>query len=243
MYTFTGCSGYHYDDWKELFYPKELTTGEWLPYYAKHFKTVEINNSFYRMPKKKTLQKWYGQVPGNFRFTMKGSRYITHRKKLVDDEKVRDGVKNFYEVVEVLGGKLGCILWQLPGNLHRNDEKLDTFCSRLSTNFKNVMEFRHTSWFTEPVMEILSKHGVSYCMISAPNDLPEEIMTTTDTGYVRFHGKEEWYRYDYSDEELQDWSAQLQSLSAKRVYLYFNNDAHAHAVKNGQKMRELLQEE
>lgn len=242
MYTFTGCSGFHYDAWKELFYPDDLSSKEWLPFYAKHFKTVEINNSFYRLPKKETLKKWHGQTPGNFRFTMKGSRYITHRKKLVDDENMRSALKNFYDTVEVLGGKLGCILWQLPGNLHHNDEKLDAFCSRLSTDFKNVMEFRHDSWFTEPVMEILSNHQVSYCIISAPDDLPEDIYVTTDTAYVRFHGKKQWYNYDYSEDELRDWSSKIKNLSAARVYLYFNNDAHANAVDNGQTMRKLLDE-
>lgn len=242
MYTFTGCSGFHYDAWKELFYPDDLSQNEWLPYYAKFFKTVEINNSFYRLPKKETLKKWHGQTPGNFRFTMKGSRYITHRKKLVDDKNMRTALKNFYDTVEVLGGKLGCILWQLPGNLHRKDEKLDIFCSRLSTDFNNVMEFRHGSWFTEPVMEILSKHKVSFCIISAPDELPEDMYVTTDTGYVRFHGKKQWYNYDYSDDELREWSSKIKNTSAARVYLYFNNDAHANAVNNGQVMRKLLDE-
>lgn len=242
MYTFTGCSGFHYDAWRKLFYPDDLSQKEWLPYYAKYFKTVEINNSFYRLPKKETLKKWHEQTPGDFLFTMKGSRYITHRKKLVDDENMRSALKNFYDTVEVLGGKLGCVLWQLPGNLHRNDKKLDTFCSRLSTDFKNVMEFRHGSWFTEPVTEILSKHQVSYCIISAPDDLPEDIHITTDTGYVRFHGKSQWYNYDYSEDELREWSSKIKNLSAARVYLYFNNDTHANAVNNGQTMRKLLNE-
>ncbi|HEX6982026.1 MAG TPA: DUF72 domain-containing protein [Balneolaceae bacterium] len=242
MYTFTGCSGFHYDDWKRLFYPEELSKSEWLPYYAEHFKTVEINNSFYRIPKKKTLEKWHGQTPGNFRFTMKGNRYITHRKKLVDDEHMRERLKFFYEVIEVLEGKLGCVLWQIPGNLHRKDEKLEKFCSRLSPDFKNVMEFRHKSWFVEPVMEILKKHNVSYCILSAPDNLPEQFITTSDTAYVRFHGKKEWYRYNYSDKELKEWSDRIKELKAERVYLYFNNDYEAHAVFNGQKMRELLDE-
>lgn len=242
MYIFTGCSGFHYDGWKGLFYPEELSKSEWLPYYAEHFKTVEINNSFYRIPKKSTLEKWHEQTPGHFRFTMKGNQYITHRKKLVDDEKMRDRLRYFYEVIEVLGGKLGCVLWQLPGNLHRNDEKLEKFCSRLSSDFKNEMEFRHESWFAEPVMEILKKYDVSYCILSAPDNLPEQFITTSDTAYVRFHGKKEWYRYDYSAEaeELKKWADRIKKLKARRVYLYFNNDYEAKAVFNGKKMQELL---
>lgn len=240
MYTFTGCSGFHYDAWKGKFYPEDLTKKEWLGHYSKHFNTVEINHSFYQMPKEKDLKNWHSITPRHFRFTMKGSQYITHRKKLVNDEKVRSGVKNFYDVVEVLKGKLGCILWQLPGNLHRNDEKLDTFCKILSNNFKNVIEFRHLSWFTEPVMEILEKHDVGYCILSAPDELPEQTVVTSDTAYVRFHGKEEWYVYDYSDKELEEWADKLKRLSARRIYLYFNNDANANAVKNAMKMQELL---
>ncbi len=242
MYTFIGCSGFHYDHWKGPFYPQDLSQKEWLPHYAKYFKTVEINNSFYRLPKKQTLKKWHEQTPGNFRFTMKGSQYITHRKKLVDDDNLRSGLNNFYNTVEVLGGKLGCILWQLPGNLHRNDKKLDTFCSRLSTDFKNVMEFRHRSWFAEPIMGILSKHQVSYCIISAPDDLPEDMHITTDTGYMRFHGKSQWYNYNYSDDELQDWSIKIKKMSAPRIYIYFNNDAETNAVKNARYLQELLNE-
>lgn len=242
MYTFTGCSGYHYDGWKRAFYPEDLSKKEWLPYYAKHFKTVEINNSFYRMPTEKKLKNWHDITPGNFRFTMKGSRYITHRKKLVYDDKVKSGLKNFFDILENLEGKTGCVLWQLPGNLHRNDEKLDRFCSLLSSDFKNVMEFRHNSWFTEPVYDILNKHDIGYCMLSAPEGLPEEVLATSDTGYVRFHGKDNWYDYKYSREELNEWAQKLKKLSARRIYLYFNNDAHANAPENAKQMREELGE-
>lgn len=242
MYTFTGCSGYHYDHWREQFYPAELSKKEWLPYYAEHFKTVEINNTFYGLPDKKKVANWHEITPGNFRFTMKGSRYITHTKKLVNDNKVKSGVKRFYEAIEPIGGKLGCILWQLPGNLHRNDEKLEKFCSLLSTDFKNVMEFRHESWFTEPIYDILKKHKVGYCILSAPGGLPEGIHTPTDTAYVRFHGKDNWYDYHYSEKELEEWRDKLDNVSVRRVYLYFNNDAHGYAPENAKQMKELLNE-
>jgi uncharacterized protein YecE (DUF72 family) len=156
---------------------------------------------------------------------------------------VRDGVKKFYNAVEVLKGKLGCVLWQLPGNLHRNDEKLDDFCSLLSADFKNVVEFRHTSWFADEIFQILKNHDVSYCMISAPDGLPEIARATADTAYVRFHGKDEWYRYNYSEEELREWSQKVQELSAKRTYLYFNNDYNATAVENARSMKKKLRED
>lgn|SRR5699024_3731996 len=242
MYTFIGSSGFHYDDWKTAFYPQDLAKEEWLPYYAQHFNSVEINNSFYSLPESDKLEKWHEQTPRNFRFSMKGSRYVTHMKKLVNDADLRDGVKKFYDVVEVLKGKLGCVLWQLPGNQHRDDDKLDEFCDLLSSDFKNVIEFRHSSWFEDPVFEILSNHGVSYSMISTPDELSEQARATTDTAYVRFHGKEKWYNYDYDKNEIKNWQQKLQDISARRVYLYFNNDAQAAAVKNAQTMKEVMQD-
>ncbi|HYW33818.1 MAG TPA: DUF72 domain-containing protein [Balneolaceae bacterium] len=236
MYTFIGCSGFHYDGWKGIFYPEELPKEQWLSFYAEHFKSVEINNSFYRLPQADTLKKWYEQTPGHFRFSMKGSRYVTHMKKLVDDEDLHEGIKKFYEVVETLRGKLGCVLWQLPGNLHRHDEKLKNFCSLLSSDVKNVIEFRHESWFVDPVFEILEAHNVSYCIISAPEALPDIVRSTNDTAYVRFHGTSEMYDYAYSDDEIKDWSCKLQALSVRRIYVYFNNDYEASAVKNAKSM-------
>lgn len=240
MYTFTGCSGFHYDDWKDTFYPSDLTKEEWLSYYAQYFKTVEINNSFYSLPEADKLKKWHEQTPGNFRFSMKGSRYVTHMKKLINDSDVREGVKKFYHAVEPLQGKLGCVLWQLPGNQHRDDEKLEDFCSLLSSNFKNVIEFRDLSWFQDPVFEILENHDISYCIISAPDDLPEDIRATTDTAYVRFHGKSDWYNYNYSKKEIKEWQQKLQNINARRIYLYFNNDVKVRAVKNAKSMKVVM---
>lgn len=240
METFVGCSGFHYEQWEGTFYPEDLSESEWLPYYAKHFNTVEINNSFYNLPEKKEVTHWYEQTPDDFRFTMKGSRYVTHMKKLVDDEDTRDGVRQFYDAVTPLKEKLGCILWQLPGNQHRDDQKLDTFCSMLSSDFTNVMEFRHKSWFTEEVMQILRDHNVCYCIVSAPEDLPEYLETTTDTAYIRFHGKSEWYRYRYSESEMEEWSRDIDKLSADSVYLYFNNDFEAKAIENARQIKQNL---
>lgn len=242
MNTFIGCSGFHYEHWEGSFYPEELSKSEWLPYYAEHFNTVEINNSFYNLPEREDVTHWYEQTPDDFRFTMKGSRYVTHMKKLVDDEDTREGVKTFYDTAETLKEKLGSILWQLPGNQHRDDDKLETFCSTLSSDFTNVMEFRHPSWFTEEVLDILSNHQVSYCIISAPGDLPEVAHTTTDTAYLRFHGKEEWYRYLYSEKEMKQWAQKVQKLEAETAYLYFNNDAETNAIENARQIKEKLED-
>lgn len=240
MKYFVGCSGFHYKDWKGKFYPEELNTQEWLSFYAEQFNTVEINNSFYKLPNKETVEHWYAQTPAHFIFTIKGSRYVTHMKKMKPGEKLKSAVQNVYDVADVLKGKLGCVLWQLPGNQHKDVEKLDRFCEILSPHFKNVMEFRHNSWYDEEVYAVLKKHEVSFCIISAPDGLKEDAVVTSDTVYARFHGKDEWYNYFYSEKEMQTWAARIKKLKGKRCYIYFNNDWNANAVENARMLREML---
>lgn len=232
-----GCSGFHYKDWKGTFYPEDIPQKQWLEYYAKHFDTVEINNSFYRMPKEDTVKHWYERVPNRFSFTLKGSRYITHVKKLNDPE---EHVKKFYHLADLLRDKLGCILWQLPPNLHVNIEKLKRFCGALNPAYHNVIEFRHMSWYDEAVYNILQEHRVAFCIISAPDDLPEDQVSTADFAYVRFHGKTDWYNYKYSQEEMKKWGENIRALDAKQVYVYFNNDWNTNAVKDARQLLDVL---
>jgi len=239
MRNYIGCSGFNYDDWKGKFYPEEISKKNWLEYYAQHFDTVEINASFYHLPKEKTLDNWYERTPGNFRFTLKGSRFITHQKKLND---VKEPVNNFYRLASRLKGKLGCILWQLPGNQHLDLEKLKIFCRLLSPEFKNVIEFRHNSWFDEKVYQILQNNEVTLCLVSVPKELKTVFKKTTDLVYVRFHGKKEWYNYLYSEKEMKEWSEKLKSLKSRQIYAYFNNDVNANAPKNAQQLEQLLSE-
>lgn len=234
---FIGCSGFHYKDWKGKFYPEDVPQRKWLEYYADRFDSVEINNSFYRMPKEETVKKWYERVPEHFTFTLKGSRYITHIKKLKD---VSESVERFYHLSDLLKEKLGCVLWQMPPNLHLNLEKLRSFCSLLKPEYRNVIEFRHNSWYTNEVYDILREYHVGFCIISAPNDLREDAITTADFAYIRFHGKEEWYNYKYSQVEMERWSETIQRLEAKQIFIYFNNDWNANAIADGQVLRELL---
>lgn len=237
MIHFFGCSGFHYDDWKDKFYPDDLPKKRWLEYYAEHFKTVEINNTFYHLPSDKTFRDWHERTPGNFRFTLKGSRYVTHVKKLNDPD---EPVKNFYAKADLLKGKLGCILWQLPGKLKKNEGKIENFCKALDSGYHNAIEFRDKSWFTEEIYDILKHHKVAFCMVSAPGDLPESAVKTSGTVYLRFHGKRSWYDCDYTDEELRSWAKKLESLKSDRAYAYFNNDQHANAVKNCKRFTELV---
>lgn len=241
MKTFIGCSGFSYDDWKGRFYPNDLPEDQWLSYYAEKFNTVEINNSFYQFPKKESLEEWAGQTPAHFRFSMKAHRFFTHLKKFNLDESFMEKLNNFQVSLRPLKEKIGCVLWQTPGNLHKNVPKLESFCQKLDMDFTHVLEFRHQSWFDQEVYEVLKKFNVACCMLSAPDDLPEDLIVTHKTAYLRFHGKNEWYDYLYSDGELKEWSKRLGKLNnIDRLFIYFNNDKHGNAVKNALTFKKLL---
>lgn len=237
MKVYIGCSGWNYKEWRGDFYPEELPQKKWLEYYASIFNTVEVNNTFYRLPKESTLENWEAQVPADFNFTLKGSRYVTQMKKLKDPE---DSLKKFEAVASAMKKKLSCILWQLPPNLHRNDEKLINFCKVVKPENKNVMEFRHDSWFHPEVYEILERFKIHFCSISSP-ELPEDMIITGGVGYVRFHGKgKDWYNYYYSKEELKEWHKKIEDSGAKEVFIYFNNDVDANAPKNAKELQEIF---
>lgn len=232
-----GTSGYHYDDWKGAFYPEKMKKADWLPFYAEHFNTVEINNTFYGTPSPKTLNRWYESTPSDFEFTVKGNRYVTHIKRLLDP---KQGVNNMYKTIEPLKEKTRCILWQLPASIKYNHDRLVRFADACSRQYVNVIEFRDPSWFTDEVMDILRKEELTFCMISAPDNLPETATTTTDTAYLRFHGKKEWYRHLYSEKEILHWVRKVSGTRAKEVYVYFNNDYETHAITNARQLRQMV---
>ncbi len=237
MEKYLGCSGFHYKDWKGKFYPESIDQKKWLRYYSDNFNSVEINNTFYRIPEINTLRSWIDQTPSGFRFSVKASRYITHMKKLKDS---KEHVIKFYKSIDPLKKKLGAVLWQLPASLHRNNERIETFCRNLDNSFTNVIEFRHVSWFKKEIYSLLSSFDVTFCSISAPGNLPGLIVDSTGKTYLRFHGKKEWYRYSYSNEELDKWRNKIEKSNAEICYIYFNNDYKAYAVENAIKMKELL---
>jgi uncharacterized protein YecE (DUF72 family) len=233
-----GCSGWQYDHWKGLFYPIDIPKKNWLPFYKNHFDTVEINASFYHLPRKTTFEKWKNEAGENFLFTVKGSRFVTHIKKLNDP---KESTQKFYDHAAYLEEKIGAILWQLPPQLHSNEDKLTNYCKILDKNFKNIIEFRHLSWFKEKYYEILSKFNTGLCIVSAYS-IPERFITTCETAYIRFHGLESnWYKYNYSDKELNRYAKKIKLLDAKEIYVYFNNDFEAQAVKNALKLKKLLE--
>jgi len=234
-----GTSGWHYEHWRDRFYPEKLSKDEWLKFYAGHFATVELNNSFYRLPSESAFATWHDSSPANFTFAVKVSRFITHIKRLKNTE---EAVERFITRAKILGEKLGPLLYQLPPNMHRNDEVLESFLSALPRGMKHVFEFRHQSWLEEKVFEILHKYNTGFCVFDMPS-ISCPLVATADFSYIRFHGSSALYSSCYSDEELADWAKRLADLTAnlKAVYIYFNNDAEAFAVRNAKTLRGYLQ--
>ena len=239
LHYYIGTSGWHYDHWRDRFYPEKLIKAKWLEFYASHFTTVELNNSFYRLPSEAAFTTWRDSSPANFTFAVKVSRFITHIKRLRNTE---EAVDNFVTRARILDGKLGPLLYQLPPNMHRNDEVLESFLATLPRGLKHVVEFRHESWLNDKVFEILRKNCVGLCIFDMPS-FTCPLVTTADFAYVRFHGSTGLYSSCYSDEELADWAKKLANLAAnlKAVYIYFNNDAEAFAVRNAITLRGYLQ--
>ena len=239
LHYYIGTSGWHYDHWQDRFYPKTLTKAKWLEFYASHFTTVELNNSFYRLPSETAFTTWYDSSPANFTFAVKVSRFITHIKRLRNSE---EAVDNFISRAKILAEKLGPLLYQLPPNMHRNDEILESFLSTLPQGMKHVFEFRHQSWLEDKVFEILHKHNIGFCVFDMPS-VSCPLVATADFAYIRFHGSTGLYFSCYSDEELADWAKRLANLARnlEAIYIYFNNDAEAFAVRNAITLRRYLE--
>jgi uncharacterized protein YecE (DUF72 family) len=234
-YYYIGTSGWHYDDWRGRFYPEKLPKAQWLEFYAHHFSTLELNNTFYRLPKESVFQKWHDSSPEGFVFSVKVSRYITHIKRLKD---CGDEIDRFISKAIILKDKLGPLLYQLPPGLHRDDDILKSFLSILPQEMKHVIEFRHESWFTEEVYDILRRHHTGFCAFDMPK-LTSPLLTTTNFAYIRFHGSDSLYSSCYTDEELAKWAKKITELAQnlKAVYIYFNNDVQGYALKNAETIR------
>jgi len=235
---YVGCSGWHYEHWRGLYYPQDLPNAKWLSFYARQFHTVELNNTFYRLPSEKAFTTWRESTPDNFMFAVKVSRFITHIKRL---RNVGPAVEAFLSRADFLGEKLGPLLYQVPPSMKRNDELLQSFLSSLPRRYQHVIEFRHESWIDEAVFDILRRHHVGLCVFDMPG-FSCPLVATSDFAYVRFHGSEGLYSSCYSDAELSRWAERIARLSenVKASYIYFNNDAEAFAVRNAMTLRSLL---
>lgn len=233
-----GTSGWHYGHWRERYYPVKLPSPRWLSYYAQTFNTVELNNSFYRLPTEKAFLTWKEETPPGFCFAVKSSRLITHMHKL---HNIDQPLENFVSRARLLGDKLGPILYQLPPNLQKNETLLEDFASRLPADLRHVFEFRHASWFDPAIFAIMERRDIGFCIFDAPRRACPEVVTSSFV-YFRFHGSASLYSSCYTDRELDVWAGRVRRLSEGRsaAYIFFNNDAEACAVYNALTLREKL---
>jgi len=239
---FVGTSGFSYPQWIGHFYPKDLPSSKQLEFYAEHFNTVEINNSFYHLPKKATYAGWAKRTPDDFRFAIKGSRYITQFLQL---KNTTDAVEKFFEPAAALGKKLAVVLWQLPPSSKSDPEKLNSFIEELYKNktgkkTRHAFEFRHATWFDEAVYHVLRENNCGF-VIAHSNRWASAEAVTADFIYLRFHGVPDLFASNYSEKSLKEWAVKAKQWARGRdLFAYFNNDALSFAVPNAKRLRELL---
>ena len=234
-----GCSGWNYDDWRGRLYPEGMGQTRWLRRYAEVFDTVEVNSTFYRLPSLRSVERWVEETPSGFVFAVKASRYLTHVRRLRD---LGDGVALFYERIEPLvrAGKLGPVVWQLPPNFRRDDERLAAALGALPAG-RHCFEFRHPSWFEEPVYALLRRHRAGLVIGDHPKWPFQAHELTCDWTLVRLHHGRRGRRGNYSRGELEDWARRIRGWRRRaEVFVYLNNDWEGFAVDNALTLRRLL---
>lgn len=233
-----GTSGWSYDHWDGVFYPEGFSAAERLAYYATHFRTVEINATFYRLPTQHAVDSWRKQVPDDFLFAVKGSQFITHYRRL---QNIDEQLETFMERVGGLGKRLGPLLWQLPPSMDRDDALLERFLAKLpDSGIQHAIEFRDDSWLAEPVFELLREYNVAVVNVSG-GQIREDHTPTADFVYGRFHGGAA-YHGQYNRPDLEPWRSFFsEQLKAGRdCYAYFNNDVGGHAPADAARLGEML---
>jgi len=237
---FIGTSGYNYNHWRGIFYPQDINSKNFFSFYQNYFQTVEINYTFYHFPKKNTFENWYKNSSSNFNYTLKVPKSITHLKKLNECE---DLIKKFIEYSLELKEKLGIILFQMPPSFHFNNEninKIENLIKILPNSIKFALEFRHKSWFyLNNELNFLEGKNFTVVIVSAPG-IPFKVYNLNTFFYIRLHGKNSWYNYDYSDDELYEIANIIYKNINYNFWIYFNNDFNGYAVKNALKLKEIL---
>jgi len=234
-----GTSGYHYKHWKGPFYPARISADRMLDYYVRHFDTVELNNSFYRLPAEAAFDVWRKATPPRFVFSVKASRFLTHNKKLKDPE---GPLTNFLPRVEHLGAKLGPILFQLPPKWRVNYERLKALLQVLPPRFRYVFELRDRTWITPEIDELLASFHAAFCIYELAG-YHSPLTVTTDFAYVRLHGPGAGkYQGSYDEIRLSKWGRQIEDWSRelKVVYVYFDNDQNAFAAQNALTLKKMI---
>jgi uncharacterized protein YecE (DUF72 family) len=234
-----GCSGWNYKDWKGPFYPaKGCPASRWLEFYSRQFPTVEVNSTFYRLARPEAVARWLTQVPEDFVLAPKISRYVTHIKRLASTE----AVERFYEHIEPLvkSPKMGPVLWQLPENFHRDDERLQFALDHLPQG-RHAFEFRHPSWFNDATYAMLRDHDAALVIGDDPERPFQTYEFTTDFSFIRFHGGKRGRYGNYSDAEIREWAGRIRQWAGERpIFAYFNNDWNAYAINNARLLTSLV---
>jgi uncharacterized protein YecE (DUF72 family) len=245
MEIHVGCSGWFYWHWRGIFYPEGESTRNWFQHYTGVFDTVELNAPFYKWPRPATVKGWKRGAPSGFRYTVKVNGEITHERRMVRTQRL---VTRFYEIGDELGPQMGCFLFQFPPSYKYSPARLKSIVRQLDPARRNVVEFRHRSWWRPSVYRALAAGGITFCAVSAPRlpeDLPPAAKGTRKRParvYVRFHGRTRWYRHDYSTDELTTWARRVVLSKAREVWIYFNNDREGFAIKNALELRHLLRD-
>lgn len=233
-----GCSGWNYKHWREIFYPKGLPQKRWFAFYAEHFDTVEINNSFYMLPKAETFEKWRDQAPSGFCYAVKANRFLTQAKKLKDCE---EPLERMLAPTRMLGDRLGPLLFQLPPRFRINLERLESFLKLLPKDIAHVFEFREKSWLVDETFALLDRYGASFCVHDMAGSATPRL-AVGPIAYVRFHGGEGKYWGRYSDEGLLGWTDWIaaEARHGRQAWAYFNNDLEGHAIHDAQTLRAMV---
>ncbi len=236
--TYIGTSGWNYNHWKAIFYPAGLKQKDWLEFYSERLESVEINNSFYHLPDIKTFKNWRDITPKNFIFSVKGSRYITHMKKL---KAPKTSSRKLFTHVKHLKKKLGPVLFQLPPHWGFNKKRFQKFINAMPDKYRYAFEFREESWWNDDVLNSLKEHNAAFCIYELAGTLtPKEV--TADFVYIRLHGPDGKYQGNYSKKQLSDWAGAITAWQKqdKDVYIYFDNDDSGYAVKNARELDEIM---
>ncbi len=237
MSVYVGTCGFYYEDWKGVFYPKDLPKTKYLDFYIDKFSTVELNSTFYHLPKQKSVSHWREKAKEGFLYSLKAYRGITHYKKL---KNVKDDLYLYLHLIKSLRPYLGVILFQLPPSLKMDIDLLANFLSLLPSGYDYAVEFRDESWYEKEVYDILTRYEVSFCI----HDFGKKqtpVIETSKNIYIRFHGPNGHYRGSYSEDFLRKWADIIKNFENKRrVFCYFNNDYEGNAVKNAQTLLNFL---
>ncbi|MGZ2488209.1 uncharacterized protein YecE (DUF72 family) [Rhizobium pisi] len=232
-----GCSGWYYWHWKGHFYPTDVPSNQLFSIYQDNFKTVELNAPFYSWPTVAAVKSWIRQAEPDFVYTIKVCELITHIKRFEDTHAL---IEDFGYIADLLGLQMGCFLFQLPPSVRYSTDMLQLILSQMDPRRKNVVEFRHKSWWNEDVYSAFKAAGAIFCSCSGPR-LPDKLVRTADDIYIRFHGIKQWYRHDYSDDELTVWAERITLCGAKTVWVYFNNDRDGYSIKNAKRLLQLIE--